>query len=176
MADVVANGVRHHVQRLGRGDRTVVFVHGLVMDNLSSWYFTVANPVAAEPFGGFSELPSRVAVYVIESAKHGAAKPSVPSKAHAIKSRFIMLILFSNSRAEVNYSRQFRSQSCPLCLLGLSSSPGSCAQDLADNWEIVSVLRHKTSSPCHPEKPSQNSSQTRGRQALRATSRIKLRI
>ena len=46
MADVVANGVRHHVQRLGRGDRTVVFIHGLVMDNLSSWYFTVANPAA----------------------------------------------------------------------------------------------------------------------------------
>lgn len=47
MADVVANGVRHHVQRLGKpGDRTVVFVHGLVMDNLSSFYFTLANPVA----------------------------------------------------------------------------------------------------------------------------------
>src|SRR5258706_10835045 len=50
MADVVANGVRHHVQRLGspRPDgRTVVFVHGLVMDNLSSFYFTLANPIAA---------------------------------------------------------------------------------------------------------------------------------
>src|SRR6266478_4331964 len=50
MADVVANGVRHHVQRLGhprRDDHTVVFVHGLVMDNLSSFYFTLANPVAA---------------------------------------------------------------------------------------------------------------------------------
>jgi pimeloyl-ACP methyl ester carboxylesterase len=47
MADVVANGVRHHVQRLGGGDRTVVFVHGLVMDNLSSFYFTLANPIAA---------------------------------------------------------------------------------------------------------------------------------
>jgi pimeloyl-ACP methyl ester carboxylesterase len=46
MADVVANGVRHHVQRLGAGPRTVVFLHGLVMDNLSSWYFTVA-PAAA---------------------------------------------------------------------------------------------------------------------------------
>jgi pimeloyl-ACP methyl ester carboxylesterase len=47
LADAVANGVRHHVQRLGRGERTVVFVHGLVMDNLSSFYFTLANPVAA---------------------------------------------------------------------------------------------------------------------------------
>src|SRR5437764_271578 len=49
MADVVARGVRFHVQRLGRGDRggaTVVFLHGLVMDNLSSFYFTLANPVA----------------------------------------------------------------------------------------------------------------------------------
>jgi pimeloyl-ACP methyl ester carboxylesterase len=47
LADVVANGVRHHVQRLGGGARTVVFIHGLVMDNLSSFYFTLANPVAS---------------------------------------------------------------------------------------------------------------------------------
>jgi len=47
MADVIANTVRHHVQRLGGGARTVVFVHGLVMDNLSSFYFTLANPAAA---------------------------------------------------------------------------------------------------------------------------------
>jgi pimeloyl-ACP methyl ester carboxylesterase len=49
MADVVANGVRFHVQRLsppGGTDRTVVFLHGLVMDNLSSWYFTVGTAAA----------------------------------------------------------------------------------------------------------------------------------
>jgi pimeloyl-ACP methyl ester carboxylesterase len=46
MADLVANGVRHHVQRLGEGGRPVVLVHGLVMDNLSSLYFTLANPIA----------------------------------------------------------------------------------------------------------------------------------
>ena len=46
MTDIVANGVRHHVQRLGKGDHTIVFVHGLVMDNLSSFYFTLANPLA----------------------------------------------------------------------------------------------------------------------------------
>ena len=46
MAEVQVNGVRFHVQRLGSGTRTVVFLHGLIMDNLSSWFFTVANPVA----------------------------------------------------------------------------------------------------------------------------------
>ncbi len=49
MAEVTANGLRFHYQSLGSGrgdDRLVVFLHGLVMDNLSSWYFTVANPVA----------------------------------------------------------------------------------------------------------------------------------
>jgi pimeloyl-ACP methyl ester carboxylesterase len=52
VADVLANGVRHHVQRLGAGagrtarPATVVFVHGLVMDNLSSWYFTAAARAA----------------------------------------------------------------------------------------------------------------------------------
>ncbi|MDQ1441189.1 MAG: hypothetical protein QOG97_1417, partial [Acidimicrobiaceae bacterium] len=53
MADVVANGVRFHVQQLtppqGRSAETpaVVFIHGLVMDNLSSFYYTLANPCAA---------------------------------------------------------------------------------------------------------------------------------
>lgn len=46
MAEVRTGGLRFHVQRLGSGEPTVVFLHGLVMDNLSSWYFTVANPVA----------------------------------------------------------------------------------------------------------------------------------
>ncbi|MCO4746688.1 MAG: alpha/beta hydrolase [Proteobacteria bacterium] len=46
MAEVSVNGVGLHVQRLGDGPADVVFAHGLVMDNLSSWYFTVANPVA----------------------------------------------------------------------------------------------------------------------------------
>jgi pimeloyl-ACP methyl ester carboxylesterase len=46
MAEVKARGLTVHVQRLGRGPGTVVFVHGLVMDNLSSFYFTLANPVA----------------------------------------------------------------------------------------------------------------------------------
>ena len=48
MAEVVANGVRFHVQHLSDGDPTVVFLHGLVVDNSSSWYYTVANPVARQ--------------------------------------------------------------------------------------------------------------------------------
>jgi pimeloyl-ACP methyl ester carboxylesterase len=69
VSDVVANGVRHHVQRLGTPGKTaVVFVHGLVMDNLSSFYFTLANPVAAAGADvvlydlrghGMSERPAR---------------------------------------------------------------------------------------------------------------------
>jgi len=46
VAEVVARGVRFHVLRLGRGETTVVFLHGLVADNLSSFYFTLANPTA----------------------------------------------------------------------------------------------------------------------------------
>lgn len=49
MAELVCRGVRFHVQLLGEGDVSrpaVVFLHGLVMDNLSSWYFTVAPAVA----------------------------------------------------------------------------------------------------------------------------------
>jgi pimeloyl-ACP methyl ester carboxylesterase len=44
MAEALARGVRLHHQRLGpRGaPARVVFVHGLVVDNLASWYFSVA--------------------------------------------------------------------------------------------------------------------------------------
>lgn len=57
MAEVTADGIRFHVQRLpahrltGSTDRpthppTVVFVHGLLIDNMSSFYYTLANPAA----------------------------------------------------------------------------------------------------------------------------------
>ena len=49
MPAILANGVRFHVQRLaaeaGGQAPTVVFVHGLVMDNLSSFYYTLAGPL-----------------------------------------------------------------------------------------------------------------------------------
>jgi pimeloyl-ACP methyl ester carboxylesterase len=49
MPDISANGARFHVQWLGSkaGAKvpTVVFVHGLVIDNLSSFYYTLAGPV-----------------------------------------------------------------------------------------------------------------------------------
>jgi pimeloyl-ACP methyl ester carboxylesterase len=49
MAEVQARGLTFHVQRLGSKESaaTVVLLHGLVMDNLSSLYFTLANPLAA---------------------------------------------------------------------------------------------------------------------------------
>jgi len=88
VADVVANGVRHHVQRLGKGDRTVVFLHGLVMDNLSSFYFTLANPVAEKASvllydlrgHGMSERPKtgyRVTDFVADLAALTADVPQV---------------------------------------------------------------------------------------------------
>jgi pimeloyl-ACP methyl ester carboxylesterase len=49
MPDAFAHGVRMHYERLGRPTASprVVFVHGLVMDNLASWYFSVACAAAA---------------------------------------------------------------------------------------------------------------------------------
>ena len=47
MPDVQVRGLRLHVERLGQGNQTVVFLHGLVLDNLSSFYFTLAPSVAS---------------------------------------------------------------------------------------------------------------------------------
>jgi pimeloyl-ACP methyl ester carboxylesterase len=46
VADVVANGLRFHVQRLGNGSRTLVFIHGILIDNLSGFYLTLAHVLA----------------------------------------------------------------------------------------------------------------------------------
>mgnify|MGYP000993841353 FL=1 len=53
MPAIVANGVRFNTQSLHGGDDPagaerpqVVMLHGLVADNLSSWYYTIAAPVA----------------------------------------------------------------------------------------------------------------------------------
>jgi pimeloyl-ACP methyl ester carboxylesterase len=50
MPVISANGARFHVQRLepapGGQAPTVVFIHGLITDNLSSFYYTLAAPVA----------------------------------------------------------------------------------------------------------------------------------
>ena len=46
MAKLKVNQVELHIQQLGKGVPETVFLHGLVMDNLSSWYFTVAPKLA----------------------------------------------------------------------------------------------------------------------------------
>jgi pimeloyl-ACP methyl ester carboxylesterase len=53
MAEITARGVRFHIQRLPgrqaagpRPEHPVVFIHGLGLDSLSSFYYTLANPVA----------------------------------------------------------------------------------------------------------------------------------
>src|SRR5882672_5226649 len=50
MPEATVRGVRLHYQRLGDEHRKarIVFVHGLIVDNLASWYFSVA--CAAAPF------------------------------------------------------------------------------------------------------------------------------
>lgn len=46
MAEVVARGVRFNVLRMGDGRPTVVFVHGITLDNHTSFYITLAPAVA----------------------------------------------------------------------------------------------------------------------------------
>jgi pimeloyl-ACP methyl ester carboxylesterase len=52
MTDVKANGLRFNVVQLEppepvEGAPTVVLIHGLIMDNLSSWFYTLAPGIAA---------------------------------------------------------------------------------------------------------------------------------
>jgi len=49
VSHVVANGLRFHVQRLDAGHpgEPVVMLHGLLVGNLTTWYFTAASALAA---------------------------------------------------------------------------------------------------------------------------------
>ncbi|WP_261570011.1 alpha/beta fold hydrolase [Frankia gtarii] len=53
MAEILANGVRLHVQRIPPSRRTagdaptVVMLHGMIMDNISAFYFGLGNCLAA---------------------------------------------------------------------------------------------------------------------------------
>ena len=77
MAELAVRGATLHVQRLGEGASDaggappVVFLHGLVMDNLSSWYFSVAPAVA-----------SRRAVVLYDLRGHG--RSSAPAEGHGL--------------------------------------------------------------------------------------------
>ena len=65
MPDVTANGVRFNTLSMGNGPRTLVFVHGMVLDNLACWYLTIAPTLAPHASllmydlrgHGFSEQP-----------------------------------------------------------------------------------------------------------------------
>jgi pimeloyl-ACP methyl ester carboxylesterase len=46
MPDVTAHGVRFNTLSMGRGARNLVFVHGMVLDNLACWYLTIAPTLA----------------------------------------------------------------------------------------------------------------------------------
>ena len=47
MPEIVARGHRVHYQRVGHGAQTVVMIHGMLIDNLSSLYYTTA-PAASD--------------------------------------------------------------------------------------------------------------------------------
>lgn len=46
MPEITANGLRIHYQRVGSGSTPVVMLHGLMIDDLSSLYFTTAPALA----------------------------------------------------------------------------------------------------------------------------------
>ena len=48
MADVHARGIRFNVVRMGQGEPTLVFVHGLLIDNHASFYMSIAPALAKQ--------------------------------------------------------------------------------------------------------------------------------
>ncbi|XVQ08970.1 alpha/beta fold hydrolase [Spirillospora sp. CA-255316] len=89
MPEVIARGNRFHVQTLdpagapGGAAPVVVFVHGLVMDNLSSFYYTLAAPVA--------EAGARAVLYDLRGHGRSGRTPTGYGIADAVADLFAVL-------------------------------------------------------------------------------------
>ncbi|WP_067832750.1 alpha/beta fold hydrolase [Actinomadura kijaniata] len=99
MPEVTARGVRFHVQTLEPcgpcppdppDPPTVVFVHGLVMDNLSSFYYTLAGPVAA--------AGARAVLYDLRGHGRSERTPRGYSDAEAVADLFAVLDALGHTR------------------------------------------------------------------------------
>src|SRR5947208_17062692 len=92
MADVTARGLRFHVQTMpGAPDGpVVVFIHGLVMDNLSSFYYTLAGPAATAGF--------RSVLYDLRGHGRSERPPSGYGAADAVADLFAVLDALGHRR------------------------------------------------------------------------------
>ena len=71
MTYIQANGLRFNVHSMGTGDPIVVLIHGLVVDNLASWYFSIAPAIA-----------TRATVFLYDLRGHGRSEQ--PSSGYTI--------------------------------------------------------------------------------------------
>jgi pimeloyl-ACP methyl ester carboxylesterase len=95
MAEVTARGLRFHVQTMPpapdhKDAPVVVFVHGLVMDNLSSFYYTLAGPVATAGF--------RPVLYDLRGHGRSERPPAGYGAADAVADLFAVLDALSHRR------------------------------------------------------------------------------
>ncbi|KAB2346560.1 alpha/beta fold hydrolase [Actinomadura rudentiformis] len=105
MPEVTARGIRFHVQTMdpprdaASDPPVVVFVHGLVVDNLSSFYYTLAGPVAA--------AGARAVLYDLRG--HGLTErtPTGYSAADAVADLFGVLDVLGHRRPVYLVSNSF---------------------------------------------------------------------
>jgi len=144
VSDVVARGVRFHVQRLGRpprekASRTVVFVHGLVMDNLSSYYFTLANPVARNADVVLYDLRGHG---LSERPAHGYGLAEMTADLAEILTRLEIdgpVTLVGNSYGgmlAVAFAVAHRERVAGLCLIDAHLAGGGWADTMAQTLEL----------------------------------------
>jgi pimeloyl-ACP methyl ester carboxylesterase len=166
---ISANGARFHVQRLettaGADAPTVVFVHGLVTDNLSSFYYTLAGPVAG--------AGARSLLYDLRGHGRSDRPPAGYTTSDGVADLCALLdaldvtepvYLLGNSYGGIIATRL--AVSAPERVAGLGLIEASCAGPLAAAWieDILNTLSVAALSLEHE--------QTAGR--LQATGRRKM--
>jgi pimeloyl-ACP methyl ester carboxylesterase len=109
MGEVVSGDVKIHFERLGPTDRgAVVFIHGLVMDNLASFYFSVANAISERhdvvlyDLRGHGKSSQTATGYKIEDMVadlHALVRGTVDRPVHLVGNSFGGVVAVSFARA-----------------------------------------------------------------------------
>ncbi|MFI0407824.1 alpha/beta fold hydrolase [Actinomadura sp. 3N508] len=93
MPEVTARGLRFHVQESGTGPPVVVFVHGLAVDNLSTFYCSLAPPVA--------EAGARCVLYDLRGHGRTERPPTGYGVADAVADLFAVLDALGHDRVHL---------------------------------------------------------------------------
>lgn len=148
MPDLVARGIRFNVMRMGEGEPTIVFVHGLLLDNHTSFYLTIAPALAKQAsvllydlrgHGNSEQPPSGYATDDMTADLHGILD------ALGLCERRVIIVGHSfGGYVALRFAARYPQQVAGLVLLDAQSSVRAIGEQIAQSMALEGDARdHK---------------------------------